>query len=191
MIMGPRALSIVGLLLLGLGCQPAPAPECPECVCECPEPPAAPAAASETAQAPVAPPITRRQRSGQARRARGLVSARPGSGAITERTEAERKQMSEVFQGFLKAAETRTLVAVKPFLTARLSTVLEKNAVRYEARFFRGLEPTLKAFPSGLEIAETRDSGNGNIEALFRFGDGHERRVVLFLEEGAWKLNRL
>ena len=120
-----------------------------------------------------------------------MVATRPGSGTITQKTPEERKQIQGGFAGFLKAAEAGKIDGVKPFLTKRLSDVLTKNAERYESRFFRGLAPTLKAVASGVELAETRDAGKGNLEALFRFGDGHERRVILFQEEGAWKLNRL
>ena len=99
--------------------------------------------------------------------------------------------MQKTFSDFLKAAEQRKLVPITAFLTARLGGVLERNAERYEPRFFRGLEETLSVAASGLEMGETRDAGQGNVEALFRFGSGHERRVVFFREQGAWKLNRL
>ena len=43
----------------------------------------------------------------------------------------------------------------------------------------------------GMTIKETRDMGRGNVEALVRFDNGHERRAIFFKEGGEWKLNRL
>lgn len=124
-------------------------------------------------------------------RARGAVSTRPGTGSVVQRTTEERAAMQKTFTDFLAAAEARKLGPIVPHLTDRLGTVLQQKADQYEPRFFRGLEETLGQVSSGVEMAETRDAGQGNVEALFRFGSGHERRVVFFHEEGGWKLNRL
>ncbi|MEC9073190.1 MAG: hypothetical protein VX938_12440 [Myxococcota bacterium] len=128
---------------------------------------------------------------GVSARASGAVSTRPGAGPVVKQSDEARAAMKKSFSDFLAAAEARKLGPIAPFLTQRLSTVLQQKAAQYEPRFFRGLEETLGQVSTGVEMGETRDAGQGNVEALFRFGSGHERRVVFFQEEGAWKLNRL
>ena len=188
-------------LVLALACQaPAPPCDCDEQVAEAvekalaeartaaPEPKAA--AAPSTARTIVPRSQGVRPR-GVSARASGAVSTRPGAGPVLKQSDEARAAMKKNFSDFLAAAEARKLGPIAPFLTQRLSTVLQQKAAQYEPRFFRGLEETLGQVSTGVEMGETRDAGQGNIEALFRFGSGHERRVVFFQEDGAWKLNRL
>ena len=191
-------LSLLGGMFVA--CQP-PTPEC-DCDCDqaVAEAVAKAVAEAKTSAAVAAPtPVARPQAArpqgvrtrGVSSRASGAVSTRPGAGAVVKQPETDRASMEKTFSEFLKAAEARKLGPIAPFLTARLSSVLQQKAAQYEPRFFRGLEETLGQNSSGVEMGETRDAGQGNVEALFRFGSGHERRVVFFKEDGVWKLNRL
>ncbi len=185
-----------------------------ECVCKCDQAsagaaaaaaPAAPAPAAavapaadatakraERARAARAAAAARRRPGGAAVKASGQVAGEPGSGAKIDLPAAEQEEMTTTYVGFLQAAKERKLDAMKPFMTERLGTSVERNMPKYEDRFFRGLEASIAAAKDGrAKLVETRDMSGGNTEALFRFTDGGERRVVYFKENGKWLLNRL
>lgn len=128
----------------------------------------------------------------KARRAEGRIARQPGSGDILETDERTRKAMMQTYTAFLKGATSRDLATMKPFLTNRLHSSLEKNLPKYEERFFKGLKDSIDALgKGGMTIKETRDMGRGNVEAQLHFANGHERRAIFFKEDGEWKLNRL
>ncbi len=190
-----------------------------ECVCQCEQPPA-PAAKAVVPKIPKIPrkaaksgardaarakrlkakkgsgpdalnPVARRV-AAAARRAEGRIARQPGSGEVMKTDERTRKAMIQNYSSFLKGASRRSLEPLKPYLTKRLHDSLQKNLPKYEARFFDGLRDSIAALgKGGLTVKETRDMGRGNVEALVRFGNGHERRVIFFKEDGDWKLNRL
>lgn len=183
-----------------------------ECVCKCDEAPGAAKAAAPApapaAAAPVRPKPTNDQRAERARAARAAAAARrrgqgaskaqgqvagePGSGTKIDLPAAEQKEMVETYLGFLKAAADQKLPTMKPFMTERLGTSVEKNMPKYKDRFFRGLDKSIAATKTGrAKLVETRNMTGGNTEALFRYTDGSERRVVFFKEGGKWLLNRL
>ena len=127
-----------------------------------------------------------------ARRAEGRVARQPGSGEIMKTDPRTRQAMVTTYTGFLKGATRRKLEPLKSMLTKRLYGSLEKNLPKYEDRFFNGLKDSIAAMrKGGMKVKETRDMGRGNVEALVTFENGHERRVIFFKEDGAWKLNRL
>lgn len=136
-------------------------------------------------------PVARRT-AAAARRAEGRIARQPGSGDVIETDERTRKTMVKNYASFLKNASRRNLEPLKPFLTKRLHGSLKKNLPKYEDRFFDGLRDSIAALGKGsMTVKETRDMGRGNVEALVRFENGHERRVIFFKEDGDWKLNRL
>ena len=126
-----------------------------------------------------------------ARRAEGRIARQPGSGDVIETDPRSKKAMVKTYTAFLKGARDQDLAPLEPFLTKRLHGSLEKNLPKYKDRFFNGLRDSIAALKGGMEIRETRDMGRGNVEALVRFENGHERRVIFFKEDGQWKLNRL
>ena len=186
-----------------------------ECVCQCDQssadsPAAAPAtptaaqkeatrdairakrlAAKKKAAAKGISPVAKRI-SDAARRSESRVARQPGSGEILKTDERTRVTMLKNYGDFLRGASAKSLEPLKPYLTARLYTSLEKNLPKYEDRFFNGLKESIAALGKGdATIKETRDMGRGNVEALVVFANGHERRVIFLQEDNTWKLNRL
>ena len=120
------------------------------------------------------------------------VAKQPGSGEAIEVDERTKVTMLKTYGGFLRSTDSRSLQPLKPFLTERLYTSLEKNLPKYEERFFNGLKETVGALQKGEPtVKETRDMGRGNVEAQIVFTNGHERRVIFLKEGDSWKLNRL
>jgi len=126
------------------------------------------------------------------RRADSRVAKQPGSGEVLEVDPRTKVSMLKTYSGLLRNTSSRKLEPMKPFLTERLYTSLEKNLPKYEERFFNGLKESVGALGKGdLKVKETRDMGRGNVEAQIVFANGHERRVIFLKEGDGWKLNRL
>ena len=147
-----KALQKMGLvfataLIMGtvFGCQqPQPA----QCVCNCEGPPpegakividekqsetkseevkAQPAAPAVAAPVPAAPAARPTPPARVPRKARGRVSAEPGSGMPKVMGEADKTEMQTVFEGFAKAAKERNVGEMKKFTTERLGKILESS----------------------------------------------------------------
>jgi predicted lipid-binding transport protein (Tim44 family) len=214
-----RALIItsVGALCATLiGCQ-APQPVPVECVCDCTSPEALSGAQATgkaeaaDAESKLAEARLRRAKKLEAARdkkraavtqadkpspapktrAAEVVRAEPGSGKVVTLADPAHRLMTDGLTGVLKAVGSRNLEAMRPFLTPRLYESLKKNMPRYEERFFGGLREAAEALQQGVKVVETRDMGRGNIEALFQFRSGYERRVIFFKQGDAWRINRL
>ena len=163
-----------------------PAPPAAPCVCECapceqaaPPAPAAPIS-SEAPKPTPAPP-------GRA----GRASAAPGTGAVVELDGPARREMHTTFGAFLDAAGKKDMNIMRSASTKRLCDTLLTSTERYGDRLYRGLDQAIKAGSKGMKLVETREMGGGNVEALFKFVDDYQRRVVFFKEDGKWLLNRL
>ncbi|MCB9730645.1 MAG: hypothetical protein H6746_19395 [Deltaproteobacteria bacterium] len=184
-----RTLALIAAAACGLtlgGCNAPPAPAAP-CVCECAPCEAAPAAAPATpapaaSSTPATPPAPTRA---------GRASAAPGSGNVVELDGPGRREMHTVFGAFLDAAGKKDMDAMRTTTTKRLGDTLLTSTERYGDRLYRGLAQAIQAGTKGMKLVETREMGGGNVEALFHFPSGYDRRVVFFKEDGKWLLNRL
>ncbi|MGM0578814.1 MAG: hypothetical protein ACQEXJ_24035 [Myxococcota bacterium] len=189
---GLHALATLCALVATAACEPQPKQV--ECVCRC-EPDGA-ATGSTTTVAPrpaqsATGATTQPATDTAPRKARGPVGMEPGSGDVVEMPPEDRTQMKDTLVAFMEDAKERDLETMTAHTTERLGASLERAVPRYEERLYRGLRPSIDALGSGVELIEVRDMGRGNHEGHFRFGDGHERRVIFFEESGRWLLNRL
>ena len=211
-----KALQKMGLLLgatliIGtvFGCQqPQPA----QCVCNCEGPPpegatividekkaepkaaekvvekAAPAVAAPSPAAPAARPTPPAR---VPRKARGRVSAEPGSGTPKVMEDTDKSEMKTVFEGFAKAAKARNLGDMQKFTTERLGKSLESSLEKYAERLYRRTDMFSAGVASGVTIGGTNELGDGNFDIEIKFGEGTPVHVLFFKEEGKWRLNRL
>jgi len=99
--------------------------------------------------------------------------------------------MHTTFGAFLDAAGKKDMNIMRSASTKRLCDTLLTSTERYGDRLYRGLDQAIKAGSKGMKLVETREMGGGNVEALFKFVDDYQRRVVFFKEDGKWLLNRL
>ena len=164
-----------GMLLLVAGvvgaCQP---PEPAQCVCNCegpppegaivkikeqpaeekkataPTPAAAPAPAAAAAPAAPAAPARVAPPARVPRKARGRVSAEPGSGVPKVMSDADKTEMKDVFLQFAKASKSRNLGEMQKTTTERLGKSLEASLDKYAERLYRRTDLFSKGAESGV-----------------------------------------
>lgn len=119
------------------------------------------------------------------------VRGRPGSGDPVELPDEDLEEMTRVYRSFLRSAKTHEPSEMASWTTDRLAGSLSENWDRYEDRLYRSLNDSIEALGSGVELTEVLEMNAGNHEAVFRFGNGHEDRVVMIRDDGTWRLNRL
>jgi len=206
----------IGMLLViagaVVGCQPA---EPAQCVCNCDGPPpegatvkikeqpaeekkAAPVAgAAAVAPVPAAPAVAPAAPKRVApparvpRKARGRVSAEPGSGVPKVMSAADTTEMKDVFLKFAKSAKARNLGEMQKTTTERLGKSLEASLDKYAERLYRRTDLFSAGAETGVTIGGTNELGDGNFDVEIKFGTGSPVHVLFFKEEGKWRLNRL
>ena len=115
----------------------------------------------------------------------------PGSGALVEVPERDRQAMVNAAMAFFVAARAEDKDAMRDVSTQLFTTNLIDNLDRYRDRFFRGLNPSLESAPTGATPGEVRMPAEGHFEIEVRFGDGTNRRMMMAVESGHWRGNRL
>ena len=167
---------------------PAPAPKAPEArpVAKRPTPPSRP-----VAEAPGRRPAPPSVRPPAGARAAGKVSAEPGSGSPVTLTDKDKSEMATVLKEFSNAAGARNLAGMQKWTTKRLGSSLESAVERHTERLFRRTDIFTKGAPTGVTVGQVTNSGGGNHSVEFKFGNGESVNLMLFQEEGNWRLNRL
>jgi hypothetical protein len=161
--------------------------------------PAAPAAAAPAPAAPqvaATPPPARPARPAPAAaapaKATGQVAHEPGSGSPTDVGDEARKEMATVLTEFANAAGARNFEGMRPWCTERLGDSLSKAVETHTERLYRRTDMFTKGVQSGeVTIGATKDTGDGNYDVEFKFANGDSANVLMFKEEGKWRLNRL
>ena len=115
----------------------------------------------------------------------------PGSGALVEVPERDRQAMVNAAMAFFAAARAEDKDAMRDVSTQLFTTNLIDNLDRYRDRFFRGLNPSLESAPTGATPGEVRMPAEGHFEIEVKFGDGTNRRMMMAVESGHWRVNRL
>ncbi|MBD89945.1 MAG: hypothetical protein CL940_06390 [Deltaproteobacteria bacterium] len=115
----------------------------------------------------------------------------PGSGALVEVPEQDRQSMVNAAMAFFAAARAEDKDAMRDVSTQLFTTNLIDNLDQYRERFFRGLNPSLESAPTGATPGEVRMPAEGHFEIEVRFGDGTNRRMMMAVESGHWRVNRL
>lgn len=195
------------LVLMAAGCNGRAEPV--QCVCNCDGPPpegsvvkiaekkteakaapAAPAASAAPARpatrpAAATPPVR------VPRKARGRVSAEPGSGVPKVMSAEDKSQMKSVFLAFATAAKERNIGDMQKSTTERLGKSLEAALEKHKDRLYRRTDLFSVGAEGGLTIGSTNDIGDGNFDIEIKLSSGAPVHVLFFKEEGKWRLNRL
>jgi len=99
--------------------------------------------------------------------------------------------MATVLKEFSNAAGARNLAGMQKWTTKRLGTSLESAVERHTERLYRRTDIFTKGAPTGVTVGQVTNSGGGNHSVEFKFGNGESVNLMLFKEEGKWRLNRL
>ena len=121
----------------------------------------------------------------------GRAGFPPGSGALVEVPERDRQAMLVAVKRFFEAARVENRDAMRDVSTQLFTTNLIDNLDRYRERFFRGLNPSLESALKGIEAGEVRLPEEGHFEIEVKFADGTNRRMMMAVESGHWRVNRL
>ena len=121
----------------------------------------------------------------------GRAGFPPGSGVLVQVPERDRQAMLTAATRFFDAARTEDREAMRDVSTQLFSTNLIDNLDRYRERFFRGLNPSLASAKAGAEAGEVRMPDTGHFEIQVKFPDGTDRRMMMAVESGHWRVNRL
>ena len=120
----------------------------------------------------------------------GRTTMAPGEGAVTEVPEPDRQAMFHGAVQFYQAAERGDRDGMKRVCTSRLGESLVDNLDRYQERLMRGMAPTLASMKKGVQPGQVR-SQDGHFEIELMFADGTSRGVMMVVESGQWRVNRL
>ena len=121
----------------------------------------------------------------------GRAGFPPGSGALTEIPDRDRKAMVSAAVTFFEAARAENVDAMRDVSTQLFTTNLLDNMDRYRERFYRGLTDSLDSSRKGVSPGEVRMPDEGHFEIELKFGDGESRRIMMAVESGHWRVNRL
>ena len=92
---------------------------------------------------------------------------------------------------FFEAARAENVDAMRDVSTQLFTTNLLDNMDRYRERFYRGLTDSLDSSRKGVSPGEVRMPDEGHFEIELKFGDGESRRIMMAVESGHWRVNRL
>jgi hypothetical protein len=121
----------------------------------------------------------------------GRAGFPPGTGALVEVPERDKQAMLAAAMTFFDAARTEDRDAMRDVSTQLFTTNLIDNLDRYRDRFYGGLKDSLASSMKGAEAGEVRLPGDGHFEIELKFGDGASRRLMMAVESGHWRVNRL
>lgn len=121
----------------------------------------------------------------------GRAAFPPGTGALVEVPERDKKAMLAAAMSFFDAARTENADAMRDVSTQLFTTNLIDNMDRYRDRFYRGLTDSLVSALKGAVAGEVRMPGEGHFEIELKFGDDTSRRLMMAVESGHWRVNRL
>lgn len=121
----------------------------------------------------------------------GRAGFPPGTGALVEVPDRDKKAMVSAARTFLEAARVENIDAMRDVSTQLFTTNLLDNMDRYRDRFYRGLNESLASSLKGVSPGEVRLPEDGHFEIELKFGDGASRRIMMAVESGHWRVNRL
>ena len=121
----------------------------------------------------------------------GRAGFPPGSGALVEVPERDKRAMLAAAMTFFDAARTENRDAMRDVSTQLFTTNLIDNLDRYRERFYMGLKESLAASLKGADAGEVRMPDEGHFEIELKFADGTNRRLMMAVETGHWRVNRL
>jgi len=121
----------------------------------------------------------------------GRAGYPPGSGALVEVPDRDKKAMVSAAMGFFAAARVENTDAMRDVSTELFRTNLIDNLDRYHERFYGGLRASLASALGGVEAGEVRMPDEGHFEIELKFADQTSRRLMMAVESGHWRINRL